>query len=1246
MSVRQLFGIAALLFAIAGFGPAQAPKTDPKKADPKKADPKKTEPRQPAPKQPSSTKTDPTPLGGTPPAKEIVGPLSPLDLVRGLREAGMADLAVEYLREIESKPLSASDRAALPLERARCLLEAAEQEAEEGTRSSMIGEAKEAFSDFIAKNPRHPRAAEASLSIARLSAIEAAAQLNRARRMEIPPPPSDDDPARGAKEKERDAVLARRRDEARKAQPLFISASKQFAEAARQLKTRLEDKTLPPFERQNLAREAFDAELAAAINHYNLAETVVAANSAATQERVKYLEEAREGFARLAKGPPTSRTVWVARAWMAETLMDQSRPNEATPEFDAILKSSQVEAEEGKRLVKFFQIRRSYLAAVQARSAAELRTAENALRGWLEQYGNSRKSTSEVIAARFYRAFTLQLLGEIALPPAPKDGRTQVIPAAVRSQFTEAEKIYRALAQSDNDYTLRAARNRMVVVRRLLGDADKPPSDYTTFESAQMASLIQISKLHEAERDLDVATARRNEAAGAGGKPLALIAAEAQRLRAIAEVPERKQRIVALLERARELASSQESSGDLTDILLRLVYFYQNADQPQNAAVLGEHIARTKLAGSKSSMAGLMALNGYMAASSQVKVDRRDPSRIDEAEATAAAMRKADRDRAVELARYIDKTYPNDLATDAARHRLAALLVQDRHFDQAFDVVIRIRAGYPQLTDARNLEGYIAHQLIGGPTDMPLPAGGKVGVYRRAVDDLARVVRPGPEADEEEVRDYFAVRVRLGMLYLAQSHADEEEERKASGYDRALALADELLAIAPTFTSLIESPGVAKKELNLDGREVQLLVQDLRTRAQFLRCRALVDGGPEKLPAALSALEPVIAEVSKGGALLNDKTKQWIGGEPGDSAETIAQKAKIGGLMSGIDKVRNDTILLGFKLFVRQGKPDEAGKMLDLLKKTGGSVAENQNTYELMARELAAPIAGLKRQKKDAEAKALGDGVALLLKELAAVPNLSASSILFIGQTLHIIERHDEALAEFQKIKPPSRADWATLDLDKLPDIQERNKLRSEIRDYRFAQLYIARALLATNKVDEAEKLLTGIVGTESARGWGFSSIDFRRELAHAYEARAAAQSDVKAANPIWVQALREWTMLFQFAQNRVKDLPPDADPVAVRAARSAFFDAFYEIQRVMVAANTQLQAGNPANLKKTLDSVGKKIADMETTNKIAEREKSGQSIITMDVWNHYCDLLEKYPAVKDAYVANGGKLFLERPGQ
>jgi hypothetical protein len=1309
MSARKWFASVAFLFASVGLALAQNPKTDPKKTDPKqaapkqadpkktdpkKADPKKQEPKKQEPKKQEPKKQEPKKQepkkqdpkkdepkkaepkkdepkkddpkqpelkdpGPRPPAP--TEPHTPLDLVRGLREAGMADLAVEYLRELDARSLSETDRRAIPLERARCLLEAAEEEPDEGTRTSMVGEAKEAFADFLAKDPTHPRAAEASLALARLTSIEAKAQLNRAKRVEVPPEPANDDPNRAEKNKEREEALARQREEAKKAQPLFLLASQRFAEAAKQMKVRLDDKTLPPYARWNLSREAFDAELAAAINQHNLADTVVAANTAATQQRVDYLEKARAGFEKLAQGPPTNRTVWVARAWMAETLVDQGKPNEGAAEFDAIQKSGLAEAEDGKRMVQFFQARRAYLDVFRGKSSsADLERVERQLRAWLDRYGRGRKPTPEVVAARYYRAYALQTLAQAGVV-VPRDGRPPVLGGTARAQLDLAERIYRELSQTDNDYTARAARNRMAVVRLLLGEADKPADSYATFESAQMASLIQIAKLSDAERALATATARRNELARAGGKPVALVGAELRRLKAEADVPRRRQRVLALLERARELAGPQENPADVTDNLLRLVYFYQAAGQPYQAAVLGEHVARTvKSTGGKSAAAGLLAVTGYMTAAAEIEVDRRDPSRIDEAEAAAAEWRRIDRARAVELARHLDKAYPNDPATDAARHRLAALLAQERQLDQAFEAVTKVRAGYARLNDARNLEGYIAAQLItAAAKDTPLPAGGKAAVFRRAADDLSRVVRPAPGADADDARGFLSVRARLGMLYLAQSRADPEAEKKQPGYDRALAVADEIAAAVPTFEALLAPGGAARKELNLDGQELRLLALDLKARALFLRARALVDGGPEKFAAAAAALQPVVAEVSKTGALLDDRMKQWAGGrgdlidpkgpdteENRDGPDVAAQKAKIAGLVAGVDRVRCDTVMLGFKLAVRQGKTDEAAKMLELLKKAGGSVADNQTAYEHTARELAAPIPALRRDKKDAEAKALGAGVTLLLKELRGVPNLSPSSTLFIGQTLYAVEEHEAALEEFKKIKAPSRADWATVELEKIENGQERNKLRDEIRDYRFAQLYTARALRGAGKVAEAEKLLTAAIGTGEARGYAFASYDFRRDLALTYEAKAAATSDVKEATAVWGQALREWTTLFQFAQARVKNLPADAPRDQVRAAKSAFFDAYYEIQRVMVAANSHLQKNRPDLLTKSLEAAGKKIADMETSNKLAEQEAAGQGVVTPEVWGRFHELLERNPAVKNAYKANGGKLFLERPAE
>lgn len=1233
-------------------------------------------------------------------------PPSPLELVRGIREAGMPDLALEYLKEIENQPMSENDKKAIGLERAKCLLDSAESEPDEGTRTSMVGEAKERLNEFVNKNPTHPRVAEASIALARLISIDAKTQLNRAKRIEV----GDDGELKKLQAKESEA-----------ARPLFLLASKRFAEAALQIKAKLDDPAIDAATKASLTREAFDADLAAAINQHSLAGTFLGQAGQDTLDRDKFLVEARDGFAKLAKGQPNSRMVWIARAWMAETLMDQGKPNEGDAEFNAILAATIPEAEEGKRLVRFFQIRRAYLSALAQPTSAKLQSSERELRNWLSRYGGNIKPTPEALSARFYLAFLLQLQADIGIPKTkggfklteqvigalknenvpdavltklnplknkdyPRDefsdevskllsddeakrflnpilnqAKPKAVPivvgATARRQFEEAEKLYRVLSQSDNDYTQRASKNRMHVVRMLLGEAERPASEYTSFETAQMAALIQMAKLTDAEKDLPKLAAKVSEAEK-DQRALAAAGAELIKRKAEAEVKDRRFRILALLERARELASDKDNPGDVTDNLLRLVYFYQLSNEPYQAAVLGEYMAKTvKTAGGKASLAGLLAINGYIVASTKIKgpADPEDKAAVEE----AMTARKSDRERAARLAHYLDEKFPNDAATDAARVRLARMLLEEKRPDQAFEMIVKVHPGFAQAASARLLEGYIASQLIASrANDAPLPPGGKPAVYRRAIADLERVVAPVPSAREEDVSDYLSVRARLALLYLAQSRAeDKEAEASGPGYEKALRIADEMIALVPTFDCL---KGKEAGKLSPKGLEMNFLALDARARAIYLRGKALVDASDHDWAKAAAAIEPAIADVEKNGALYDETMRRWSGGEgdPEDDDATKAQKARVAPLARGIDQTRREIVMVGFKLRVRQGNTGEATKMLDLLVKAGGTIEENQPTLEFMARSLAVEIPALKKAGQVAEAKAMGDGLAILLKRLSEIPNLTSASTLFLGQTLCLVEQYADALKEFEKIPVPvapilpatipnaaKGTDWWTIDpskLDKDPNNPAKRKFLEQIRDYRPAQLFSARCYRGLNKLPEAEKLLVGAVGTQEKQGYAYASLDFRRELALVYEAKGAATADPKVAKEEWGKALKEWNTLFSFARGDVGKLK-DSNPEQEKLAKNRFFDAYFDVQRCIIQANSQLLKGNP-NLAKTFADVGKKINDMETVNKFAELEKKGTGLITPEVWNRYCDLLDRYPELKNAYKAAGGKFFLERP--
>src|SRR5439155_9711412 len=240
----------------------------------------------------------------------------------------------------------------------------------------------------------------------------------------------------------------------------------------------------------------------------------------------------------------------------------------------------------------------------------------------------------------------LQTQARASMVP-PKTNPAAIPPpgAAARKQLEEAERIYRALSQTDNEYTDRAARRRMQVVRLTIGDTERPPAAYTAFDFCQMAALVQVSKLndldtmlHKAE-ELDPKVLTPAEVAAGGLGAAALFDRAGLR-------HQQQAKVVALLERARELATDRDPPADVNDVLIRLVYFYQVSGQPYHAAVLGEHIARR--GGAKASVAGSLAVTGYASASREIKTTEQE--KLGDA-------RKADRERAVRLAKYLDEKY-------------------------------------------------------------------------------------------------------------------------------------------------------------------------------------------------------------------------------------------------------------------------------------------------------------------------------------------------------------------------------------------------------------------------------------------------------------------------------------------------------------------------------------------------------------------------------------------------------------
>lgn len=1158
---------------------------------------------------------------------------SPLDLVKGLRDQGMSDLALEYLKDLETSPaLPAAAKAMIPLEKAKCQLEAAEDEPDEAARGSLVAEATIGFREFLSRNPKHPRAAEAAIALARLKSIEAKTQLIRANRIDT----SGEGP-------EKDKAVALQRAEAAKARPMFNEAAKLFKDGSDRLDAQVKQGNLDVATRKALEQESLDAELARGINKYSLGDTYK--NSAAGELKIRAdnLKEAKAIFNDLAKRPGSGRTGWIARAWAAECEFETDTALVGEKENKAILDSNQFEAEDGKRMVQFFQIRRAFLSFGDLK---QLQAVQSQARAWLYKYGANRRARAEATAIRFYLA-TLLRLEALSINPLPKDyPKTPYNPGGTaRAKLAEAERVYRVIIQSDNEYTDRATRHRFLVVRLLIGEAEKPPSDYKSFEECQMAAIIQISKMLDEDKSN----------------------AEEQVLKA------RRLKIVALLERARILANDKDNPADVADVLIQLVYFYELTDQPHQAAILGEYITRNvKMAGGKSSGAGAMSLNAY--AMSTVKIPVGPGSEQSQ---------KADRARAIRLARFIDQRYPNDPATDRARYRLGVLLYEDKDLLGAYEALIKVRAGYEGITTVRLYQGAIVSQLLIGKNSS-LPDNDenrpqRVAILRRTLEDLDKLVPPSSAAEANVVRAYYAARVRLAMLLFLQPRIDKEGEKAKPGYVRALAVSQDLIVKLDTFTSL-----TTDKKLNADGWEAKLMAEDARTRAAYLHANDLYTEAsagqdPAKYEPVFQVLGPILTEMTAQGPF-TEQLKVVLPVPKEDDQYGLQQRQRIDASAAGVDNIRREVIVLGLKARVRQG--GDATQMIGLLTtKFGGSIEANIKVLELLAHDVATQMKELRKAGKPEQATALAAGFSKLLVEIAKDGNLSPQVLLFLGQAQIAVEDYPQAVATLKRIAAPTHPDAIRYDelarqlpalaakvedaktekekqdaMDAKVDLERRLKGAEPERQsaiyYRGACLHLVRCYRQAGAAAgmpaglgpflACEELLLLVMGTKEKPGWAWTSMEFRKELAYLYEARGTADHNPAAAKDYFGKALQEWTVLYSIHKSRIdKGVPKDAngndDNNTYIKYKNAFYDAFFDIQRCLVKANQKLLADPKfaPQLAKSIDSVAQKFLDVE---------KIMGGDLDEDVAARYTELLDETPALKAAYEKLGGKKFLNKP--
>ena len=180
--------------------------------------------------------------------------------LQALRDAGLHDMAVEYLQQMETSPLAGEDfRSRVPFELAQTLLRSARETPDNDHRLRQLEQATRHLKEFLTANPEHAEASAARAALRSVGQEKARLAMNAAE--------SADSPAA------RQAAL----DEARQ---LFLAGQRQLTERLEEIRGQLEAmQKLPPGQldaeqRNQLRAEYLESKLNLAIVAYELAETV------------------------------------------------------------------------------------------------------------------------------------------------------------------------------------------------------------------------------------------------------------------------------------------------------------------------------------------------------------------------------------------------------------------------------------------------------------------------------------------------------------------------------------------------------------------------------------------------------------------------------------------------------------------------------------------------------------------------------------------------------------------------------------------------------------------------------------------------------------------------------------------------------------------------------------------------------------------------------------------------------------
>lgn len=735
-----------------------------------------------------------------------------------------------------------------------------------------------------------------------------------------------------------------------------------------------------------------EAELEVALNL--LDQMVTFAGDGDVDRRVAVGKRALDALKKLAGLDDKNRVAWLARAALIRYYDEVDLFQDATDVYKRFDRAAGPATEPAKRFARWNYLRllaRKDPAHKDKNNTAELRKLAN---DWLNDYRRFSR-TPEGQGVRYELAQLYRHDGDAIGNPKV----SQAIQA-----YIAAEKLYAALEQEESDYAERARIHKVqVMVKRKSELAEGDIGKLATFEECFLRAQIESEKLNEEAKN----------------PPADPKKAEAERAKHI-------QNIIAVLERGRARVGPKDRVKEQIDAGFLLEYYLLLANRPGDAvkaAELGESLARAHPESLRAGAAGAYALHGLAQAI------------VDQERAGAAPENVEDtRKRLAKLAGYIETTWPNDLAADAARHQLGAQALRQQNYPEAVAALARVTPQYGNYVQAQYQLGTAAQKAHELKTAVPQ---GQPPWDQQAAAAFRRVPEPPGANDTEANRVYVAAKLKLANVHYNAREFDDMEN---------------LLAKLAGRLNLEKDSKVQEEQKNEINKRT-VYAKWGKADAEFR------SGAADRFGKTRVLIDPVVDQL---------KAKQ----------------------VPALDQPKLIHAILGLALRanVLDGKSDRAKEILAFLQSSTGEFENRSAILIDLVQQLRGQIEELKQKGAsfDSEREKTVAAFVKFLDELAKEPNLQPEMIRFLAFSYSGLDKHAEAAALLEKIPPPSRSPLSPGGSGKGEGVSEEEKFYNESR------VLHARELRLAKKYSEADAALRKFLQTDA----GKRSLGARKEEA------------------------------------------------------------------------------------------------------------------------------------------------------